>query len=270
LERPPGQVPTSPGSKLPLSAASREDHSGRSAIVHYFDQALAPDPPAGHPAGSVDVHLLSKAGPARWIVLPFLLAAAGAIGGVLDAGTAQVLLDKYSASLWAACAWVGGGIGLGIGITLALAFRRWVFALPAPILGAAGYAAAVVLASNLEGDTVPTLQQFLKDPLAMRLAAVAAPVLVAAHLWYARSTRLRASLRRGTGFFAVLGALSGSVLWAGVPRYAWGNVFRTEIWVGLLCGAIYGLVQFGAVRLLGQFHQRAAASRRAPSSASGS
>ncbi len=218
--------------------------------MHTFDQALAPGSPAGHPAGSVGVRLLDKAGPTRWIVLPLLLAAAGALGGVLDAGAAQVLLDKYSVSLWAACAWVGGGIGLGIGITLALAFRRWVFALPAPILGVAGYVAAVVLAANLDGDSVPTLPQFLKDPLATRLAAVATPVLVAAHLWYARSTWLRASFRRATGFYAVLGALSGSVLWAGVPRFSWANVLRAELWVGLVCGAIYGLVQFGAVRLL--------------------
>ncbi len=218
--------------------------------MHYFDQALAPQSPVDQPADPVGVRLLSKAGTVRRIVLPFLLAAAGALGGVLDAGAAQVLLDKYSVSLWAACAWVGGGIGLGIGITLALAFRRWVFALPAPILGVAGYVAAVVLASTLDGDSVPTLQQFLKDPLATRLAAVATPVLVIAHLWYARSTWLRASLRRGTVFYAVLGALSGSVLWAGVPRFSWANVLRGEIWVGLLCGAIYGLVQFGAVRLL--------------------
>ncbi|MCI0585347.1 MAG: hypothetical protein L0323_00740 [Planctomycetes bacterium] len=229
--------------------------------MHYFDQALAPDSPAGHPAGPVGVRLLDKAGPARRIVLPFLLAAAGALGGVLDAGAAQVLLDKYSVSLWAACAWVGGGIGLGIGITLALAFRRWVFALPAPILGAAGYVAAVVLASTLDGDTVPTFQQFLKDPLATRLAAVATPVLVVAHLWYARSTWLRASLRRGTVFYAVLGAISGSVLWAGVPRFSWANALRAEIYVGLLCGAIYGLVQFGAVRLLERMTARESPSR---------
>ncbi|MGH7150215.1 MAG: hypothetical protein ACREIU_05940 [Planctomycetota bacterium] len=192
----------------------------------------------------------------RWVLLPLLLAAAGALAGVVDAVVAQTLLDRYWSDLYAACAWIGGGIALGIGISLALALRLWGLVLLAPFFGAAGYATAVVFAANLGGDHVPTLQEFLKDPFTTRLAAVAAPVLVAAHLSYARATWLRASLRRAIGFYAVLGALSGSVFWAGVPRFSWAAAFRTEFWVGLLCGAFYGLVQLGAVRLLERMASR--------------
>ncbi len=170
-------------------------------------------------------------------VYHLVLGLAGAAGGALDAVVSHVVEGNFLGTA-GACAWIGGGIGLGIGTTLALT-RRWWAAIPlAPALGFLGYGVAGTLATVVEGRPEwPSLGELLNDEFACRLAAVAAPVLVLAHLLFLSVRGWKRGVLHGVWLYAVLGAISGSVFW-----YFYNND-RSMLPTGLLNGAVYGQLQ---------------------------
>ncbi len=192
----------------------------------------------------------------KWHTAPILLAFAGALGGVLDAMLSQVVMGEYGDTK-EACAWIGGGIGLGIGVSLCVSRRAWLGVGFAPVLGVAGYFASLSVFGFTHGEKPPTWKDLWADDFAGYLAAVAAPVLTAAHHLYLKRFRGKLPLAAAVALYGALGALSGSAFWAKMDS---GRHF----WAGLLDGVVYGWTQHAGLLLaLGLEAWRAEPSGRA-------
>jgi hypothetical protein len=173
----------------------------------------------------------------RWSTAPLILAAAGAVGGTLDAHLSQLTMGKYGEDA-VVCAYVGGGIGLGIGATLCLP-GRWGWGLiAAPFLGVLGYLLSLTLCCVVDGaKDFPKLSELVHDPFALYLAAPAAPLLVLGHRLYLRMTSRGRAPVVGLPLYAAFGALSGLLFW----------ILFEHPWTGLLDGALYGLAQHAGI-----------------------
>ncbi len=173
----------------------------------------------------------------RWEFVPVLFAVAGAVGGALDAKLSGIVMGKFGDEA-VTCAYIGGGIGLGIGCAMCLSRRFWIRVGSAPVLGMAGYFAAVCLMCLVTGDKdFPQLNKIFQDGFAVHLAAPAAPVLVVAHHFHLRLRDRGVSPYASMPLYALLGAISGSVFWF---------VMR-PFFAGLLDGALYGVCQHVAM-----------------------
>lgn len=175
----------------------------------------------------------------RWESAPVVFAAAGALGGGSDAVLSQALIGRYGDEVWI-CSFIGGGIGLGIGAALSISKRVWVNVVAAPFLGVAGYMSAMSLYALISHSKLPALKHLLEDGFALYLAAIAAPVLVVAHGRYLALPPGKAASWAAPALYLVFGALSGSVFWWKMED---PFVHVGPFLVGLLDGALYGLVQ---------------------------
>jgi len=214
----------------------------------------ASDAPLDHGTGRPPI--LPESTFFRWVLVPLILLAAGALGGVADALVSQLLIEEYG-EFAKECGRIGGGIGLGIGFSLALTGGRRLFIVLSPVVGVSSYLAVVTASSPLDGSfRIPELGKVLSDPFATRLVAVATPVLTLAHLLHATSSRIQRSAVRSIAWFGSLGAFSGSVFWWYGPPYSSHEGISVEFAVGLINGAVYGLGQLGGTCIKGLLQRR--------------
>lgn len=174
-----------------------------------------------------------------------ILAAAGAIGGILTTCAASfphVTFDQFDIA-WGGLH--GGGIGLAVGVTMTMARRLWVQAIVGPILGLmARITAARFYAMDIHGEPMNAVASRIEW-----LSGIAGGAWMVLWMVLASHLLFRTGGRKGFWTWSLTAFLIGGAIARGVvPRLAsmeW--VVRSK---GLWLGAGFGLVMFVAAILV--------------------